>query len=95
MMLVLRGDLAEDQWSGSLAEYKEALSNVGDVEVNEWGKRKMAFPMNHVPDGFYALLKFSTDKETLKTVEGRIKLDANVLRHMVVRLEEKATAPVS
>ena len=94
-MLVLRGDLAEDQWSAVLSEYQEAFAANGEVVINEWGKRKMAFPMNHVPDGFYALMTFNADKDTLKTVEGRMKLDANILRYLIVRLEEKATAPVS
>lgn len=94
MMYILRGDMAEDAQQKAVQDYQAPFHAHGDVDVNEWGKRKLAFKMNHVPDGYYTLMTFNSDKATLKDVETRMKLDNNVLRYMVVRLEEKVATAV-
>lgn len=93
-MYILRGDITEDQLATAVSNYKAAFEAHGDVRVDEWGKRKMAFPMDHVKEGHYVLMTFNSDKATLAEVENRMKLDDQVLRYMVVRLEEKAPAAV-
>jgi len=56
----------------------------------------LAYPVEKMAEGYYVLVGFETDKETLSELESRMKLDGNVLRHMVVNLaEEKAGSAVS
>jgi small subunit ribosomal protein S6 len=93
MMLILRGDIADDQMAAAVGDYQGAFSEHGEVEVNEWGKRKLAFPMNHATEGFYVVMNINSDKKTLAETESRMKLDDRVLRYMVVRQE--ATVPAA
>jgi len=93
-MYILRGDMAEDAVNKAIKDYQEPFHAHGDVNVAEWGKRKMAFKMNHVPDGVYTLMTFNSDKTTVADVENRMTLDASVLRYMVVRLEDKVATAV-
>lgn len=94
-MFILRGGIAEDAQNKAVADYKASFEPHGEVSVNEWGKRKLAFAIDHIEDGHYVLMAFNSDLATLRSVEGRMKLDENVLRHMVVRREVKVAAPVA
>lgn len=95
MLYILRGDISEEQQKKSVSEYEGVFQTHGDVTVNEWGKRRLAFPMDKVADGHYVLMTFQSDTQTLAQVEDRMKLDENVLRKMVVRLENPVPAAVS
>lgn len=94
-MYILRGDITEDEQATAVSNYKAAFEAHGDVTVDEWGKRKMAFPMDHAKEGHYMIMTFNSDTPTLSAVENQMNLDSQVLRYMVVRLEEKAPVAVT
>lgn len=89
-MYILRGDLPEDQLNKAISDYQAPFK--GQVKVEEWGKRKLAFPMKHAAEGYYVLMTLSTEAKVLKELEKRMRLDANVLRYLTVRLEEAPAA---
>ena len=58
-------------------------------EVNEWGKRRLAYPINDKPEGYYVVVTFKADPEFPAEFERLANIDENILRSMVIRLENE------
>ncbi|MFQ5691083.1 MAG: 30S ribosomal protein S6 [Gemmatimonadota bacterium] len=62
--------------------------------VEHWGKRQLAYPIRKETSGFYVVAQFTADPEVLPELEHILKLDEDLLRHLVVLSEgELAVAP--
>ena len=64
-------------------------------EVNEWGKRRMAYPINDKPEGYYVVVTFKAPAEFPAEFERLCKIDENILRSMVIRLDFEPTVKVA
>lgn len=64
-------------------------------EVNEWGKRRLAYPINDKPEGYYVVVTFKADPEFPAEFERLATIDENILRSMVIRLENEPTVKVA
>ena len=62
------------------------------VEVCEWGKRRLAYPINDKPEGYYTVVTFKSEPEYPAELERRFNIDENVMRSIVLRLEYEAVA---
>ncbi|MDR1209062.1 MAG: 30S ribosomal protein S6 [Clostridiales bacterium] len=61
----------------------------GAIEkVDDWGKRRLAYEIKKVTEGYYSFVKFSAPPETAAEIESRIRLRENVLRYLIVREDE-------
>lgn len=58
------------------------------VEVNEWGKRKLAYEVKKFDKGYYVLLDFCGQPGVLKELERNLKLDDRVLKYLNVKLDD-------
>ena len=56
-------------------------------EVNEWGKRKLAYPINDEPDGYYALYSFTATPDFPAELERVLNITDGVLRFLVTVAE--------
>ena len=65
--------------------------NGGEVEkVDEtWGKRRLAYPINDKPEGYYVLVTMQAPAELPKEIERNLRINENVLRSLVIKLEDK------
>lgn len=73
--------------SGQIAE------NGGEVEkVDEWGRRRLAYAIDYKTEGYYVLVNFSAKPEVPQEIERLLQINEQVLRYLVIRLEEKHTS---
>ena len=65
--------------------------NGGEVEkVDEtWGKRRLAYPISDKPEGYYVLVTMQAPAELPKEIERNLRINENVLRSLVIKVEEK------
>ena len=65
--------------------------NGGEVEkVDEtWGKRRLVYPINDKPEGYYVLVTMQAPAELPKEIERNLRINENVLRSLVIKVEEK------
>ena len=79
-----------------LVEKVSALisANGGEVEkVDEtWGKRRLAYAIDYKTEGWYVLVNFKGPAELPRELERNLQINENVLRYLVVKLEEKRSA---
>ena len=58
----------------------------GTVEkVDDWGKRKLAYPIQDLNDGHYILMHFSANPELPYELERNMKINENIMRYLVIR----------
>lgn len=65
------------------------------LAVEHWGKRQLAYPIQKRDNGYYVVVQFRTSPESLPEFERAIKLDEQVLRHLVVLSEGELPRPAS
>jgi len=83
----------EDTARKELIEKVSSLiaANGGEVEkVDEtWGKRRLAYAIDHKTEGYYVLVTMTAPAEAPKEIERNLRINDNVLRYLTVKLVEK------
>jgi|SRR5579884_2825960 small subunit ribosomal protein S6 len=94
LMLVLRPDLAEDRSSAVLERVTRQIQESGGqiVKVAPWGRRRLAYEIQHYREGVYQIILFEAPPESIRELEKTILITEEVLRHLVVRLERPVKA---
>ncbi len=68
---------------------KLATHNGAEIEkVDEWGKRRLAYPINFKNEGYYVLMQFSAKPEFPRELERNFQINENIMRYLVTRIEE-------
>ena len=60
--------------------------------IDRWGKRTFAYEVNHKREGYYVVVEFTAEPETVDALDRMLGLADEVVRHKVVRLPERAAA---
>ena len=64
--------------------------NAEVVDVAKWGKRRLAYPINDMPEGYYVVVTFKGEPAFPAEFERLANIDENVLRSMVIKLDYDA-----
>jgi len=67
----------------AMVEAEGTLTN-----IDEWGKRRLAYPINDLPEGYYVLMNFETKPEFPAELERVMKITDGILRCLVTVVEE-------
>ena len=86
--------LSEDQMKEAVQKYEDYLANAGAEIVHEenWGMRKLAYPIQKKSTGFYQLIEFKAEGDVIANVETELKRDERILRFLTVKLDKHAIA---
>ena len=60
------------------------------VEVNEWGKRRLAYPINDMNEGYYVVATFKAEAGVPVELDRNYNIDENIMRSMIVKLDFEA-----
>ena len=64
--------------------------NAEIVEIAKWGKRRLAYPINDMPEGYYVVVTFKSEPAFPAEFERLANIDETILRSMVIKLEYDA-----
>ncbi len=94
-LFAVNGNLSEEEAKAVIEKFAAlAKENATDVTVNEWGKRKFAYPINYVTEGYYALLGFTSEPTFPLELERVLGITESVLRYMTTtKIASGAKAP--
>ncbi len=93
LLLVLPGTLDEKEVGKQVQEIKESVAqNSKDVELNNLGKVRLAYPIKQIRYGYYYTLIFNAEPEAVKVISEKLRLRADVLRSMITNFNTNATA---
>ena len=86
--------LSEDQMMDTVNKFKKILTDNGTeiVHENNWGLRKLAYPIQKKNTGFYYLVEYKTEGELISKLELEFKRDERIMRFLTVVLDKHAIA---
>jgi small subunit ribosomal protein S6 len=87
ILLMLAPELADERQSEIVTRTRELVERGGGTWSGHdvWGRRKLAYEIDHKDEGTYHLLTFSCEPETLDEVSRVLKITDGVMRHLAVR----------
>ncbi len=93
-VFILTPVLSDVQMKDAVEKFKKILVDNGGDIVNEenWGLKKLAYPIDHKTTGFYQLFEFSAEPTLVNTLETEYKRDEKVMRFLTTVLDKHAVA---
>jgi small subunit ribosomal protein S6 len=93
-VIVLTPVLLQEQVEEAVAKYRKFLSDNGAVIVHEnnWGLRKLAYPIQKKSTGFYFLFELQADPTLIAKMEIEYKRDERIMRFLTIALDKHAIA---
>ena len=90
LALVVSAKIEDDARAAVVAKAQEYVTRAGGVvsEVEEWGKKKLAYEVQKMKEAFYYFIQFDADATAPAEIESRIRIMDNVVRFLCVRQDE-------
>jgi small subunit ribosomal protein S6 len=91
-VFILNPVLSEDQAKDTVDKFVKVLKKANaDVQnIEQWGLKKMAYPINKKSTGFYNLVEFKADPTVINTLETEYRRDESVMRFLTTVLDKHA-----
>ncbi|MBS1977645.1 MAG: 30S ribosomal protein S6 [Bacteroidetes bacterium] len=91
-VFILNPVLSEDQAKDTVDKFVKVLTShkANIINVEQWGLRKMAYPIQKKSTGFYNLIEFTAAPETIATLETEYRRDESVMRFLTTVLDKFA-----
>lgn len=85
LLYILPGNKTEEEAQAMSQAVRELVKQHGGTIVKEdfWGKRKLAYEINHLSHGFYDLVMFNIESTKLQALDNILRLNENVVRHQI------------
>lgn len=86
--------LSDDQFKEAVSKFKKILADGGAeiVHENNWGLKKLAYPIQKKSTGFYYLIEFKAPSTLISKLEVEYKRDERVLRFLTLALDKHSIA---
>lgn len=89
LLYIIDPDKNEEETAALVEKFKTLVEQNGTVqEVDEWGKRKLAYPVNDKPEGYYVLVKFQAPPQFPAELDRVLRITEGVMRSLITVAEE-------
>lgn len=94
VVFIMTPVLSDEQMKETAKKFKDLLleNRVEIVNEENWGLRKLAYPIQKKSTGFYYLLEFKSEGEVINTLEVNFRRDERIIRFLTVKLDKHAIA---
>ncbi len=88
---ILNPEVSEEQTRTILERVEQVVTNHGGqvVRVNQWGRRRLGYPIQHHRDGFYVFVDMILTPDSVAELDRTLKVSEEVLRHLIKRRDPK------
>jgi small subunit ribosomal protein S6 len=88
---ILNPEVSEEQTRAILGRVEQVVANHSGqiVRVNQWGRRRLGYPIEHHRDGFYVFIDMILTPESVIELDRTLKVSEEVLRHLIKRRDPK------
>lgn len=84
-VFITKANLGEEETAALVTKYKDLISANGTIDaVDEWGKRRLAYPINDEVEGYYVQINFTSDANFPAELERQLKINDAILRSLIV-----------
>ena len=90
LTFVVNAKIDDDERAAVVDKCKALIERFGGTitNVDEWGKRRLAYEIQKMKEGFYYVVQFDAPTSAPAEIESRIRIMDNVMRYLVVKREE-------
>ena len=82
--------LGDEAIAAMIEKFKALVETQGSVTaIDDWGKRRLAYPINYKTEGYYVLVNFESEATLPREIERTMQIAETVLRYLIVKVEEK------
>lgn len=87
LVLVVNAKIEDDARVATVEKAKEYITRFGGTitNVDDWGKKKLAYEIQKMKEGYYYFIQFESDSTTPGEIEQRIRIMENVIRYLCIR----------
>ena len=95
-LFAISGNLSEEDYVALKDKFVNLVNdNASDVNVNEWGKKRLAYPINYITEGYYVLVSFKSEPSFPLELDRVFGITEGIIRYMTTTKCEKAAAKVA
>lgn len=85
VVYILNPSLSEEETAAMVEKFKGVVEQDGTVtEIDQWGKRRLAYPINDLMDGYYVLMTFTAAAALPRELDRIFRITDGVMRSMIV-----------
>ena len=90
LVVVVNAVIEDDARAAVIEKAKDLITRFGGIisGVDEWGKKRLAYEIQKMNDGFYYFIKFEAETTAIAEIESQMRIMDNVLRYLCVKVEE-------
>ena len=90
LAVVLTTKIEDEERAASIEKIKEVIARFGGVvtNVDEWGKKRLAYEVQKMKEGFYYFIQFDAESTAPIEIENSVRIMDNVIRFLCVRADE-------
>jgi small subunit ribosomal protein S6 len=91
MMFIVKATMEAEQVKATAENVKKNAEGKDSkvVDYKELGEKKLAYPIKKEINGYYFVMQIESSKEAVAELDRKTALDENVLRHLIVKLDEE------
>ncbi len=91
LALIISARIEDDARTATVEKAKDYITRAGGTvtEVEEWGKKKLAYDIQKMSEGFYYFIQFDAASDAPAQIEQDVRIMDNVLRFLCIRKDEK------
>ncbi len=92
-LFAISGNCSEEEYVALKEKFVNLVNeNATDVTVNEWGKRRLAYAIDYITEGYYVLLTFKSEPSFPQELTRVFGITEGIIRNMTLAVEAKAEA---
>jgi small subunit ribosomal protein S6 len=89
-LYIVKTNYDEEQYAQFVEKYNALIQNNGGeiIKVEPWGKRRLAYEIDKLREGYYVLVRFNAEADLPAELERNFKIADEIMRYLVVRAGE-------
>ncbi len=88
LVYIVNPDIREDGLSGVLDKVSDSIAKAGGnvTEVNQWGKKKLSYPIKRFTEGHYVLTRLEIEPGAVYELDTTLRSSGDIMRHLLVKV---------
>ena len=89
LVLIVSPEVIDEAFSTTIDNVGRFITEKGGMisSVEQWGKRRLAYPIGRFTEGTYVLTQFRLKPELSKEIEAKLRISEEILRHLLTRVD--------
>jgi small subunit ribosomal protein S6 len=89
LVFIIHPEVADDALDTVINNISQYITGKGGViaEIARWGRKKLSYPIKHLMEGNYVLIKFNLDPSANKELETNLKISEKIIRYLLIKIE--------